>query len=116
MTHLFDPDTTDINAPLADPCAGKHGGAPTSVAAWDAAKLTAGQRRQQILAWLHGRGAGGGTADEFAAEFDLTPNSISGRFSELAKQHLIRRATSSGKPVTRPARSGTAAQVWVGNR
>lgn len=98
---------------VADPCAGKHGGAETSVAAWDAAAPHAESDCQQVLNWLGTCATLGLTADEFAIAVGKPLNAVSGRFSQLkARGLIVARAKNDGQD-KRATRTGSLAQAYV---
>lgn len=66
--------------------------APTSKEAYKRLKPHLGEQQAQVLAWLRDRGEEGGTAKEFARAILKELNKVSGRFSELAAQGLIRKS------------------------
>ena len=79
---LFDPE--DV-APIscADPCARKHAGAETSIAAHERVAPHKHQVAERILAAVQARGDAGATVHELAADLGKFPSSISGRLTEL---------------------------------
>lgn len=79
---------------------------PTSRDAWHGKTNTA-EQREKVLARVGQAGAAGITLDELAAEWSVSPNTISGRFTELAAGGLLRRTTRR-----RATRSGASAVVW----
>jgi len=92
---------------LFDICAKKHGGNPESAEAHKAIRGSIHAQREQVYAvikqWTN---RGGITVDEYAESRRTTPNAISGRFSELARDGRIVKA---GR---RKTRSGCSAAVW----
>jgi hypothetical protein len=66
-----------------DPCARKHGGAETSIAAHDRVRPYKRQIYSRILAVVRARGPAGATVHELAAALQTYPSSISGRLTEL---------------------------------
>lgn len=102
---LFDP------VPAADPCASRHGGNPFSEAAY--ANTDAAGDCRLILDMIRAAGSVGLTCDEVSAKLDRPPNSISGRFTQLAAAGLIVRAGPADKVERRPTRTGSMAAVWV---
>lgn len=88
-----------------DICEARHGGAPTSVEA------NPTQERKRILVdrcFGYIMEHGSATVDELSAAFNLTPNVISGRISEMKRAGILR---ESGE--RRPTRSGRNAAVIV---
>ncbi len=62
--------------------------------------------RQDVLDAITSAGSYGITVDELSEKWDVPPNAISGRFTELAKEGAIERI---GR---RKTRTGNAAGVW----
>ncbi len=74
------PSYDHFNKPV-DPCAGKHGGAETSVEAFERANITGDL--EAALRFIRNTGEHGATAKEFAASLGKTINQVSGRFTTL---------------------------------
>lgn len=70
-----------------DPCAAKHGGARGSEEAFETATLGASEHRQQILALIRAKGRL--TLKEYCEVYNVTPNQVSGRFTDLRRAGLI---------------------------
>lgn len=87
----------------------RHKGAETSVKAHKRIRSGLQARREAIYASIksYGIATNGITVDELAYFWKTTPNAISGRFSELARDGRIK------KIGTRKTRSGCSAAVWV---
>lgn len=66
--------------------------APTSKEAYKRLKPHLADQQAQVLAWLREKGAEGGTSKEWARHVGKPLNSVSGRFSELHEQGLIRKS------------------------
>jgi hypothetical protein len=94
--------------PESDITARKHGGNPQSVEAHKRIRKGLSARREAVYEWIEAAGKRGITVDEMAVWMNDTPNAISGRFSELARNGRIIR---SGR--TRKTRSGCSAVVWI---
>jgi hypothetical protein len=90
----------------ADICANRHKGAETSVGAHKRIRGSTSERREAVYAMIKWYNLSGLTVDELAAAWETTPNAISGRFSELARDSRIE------KHGTRKTRSGCSAAVW----
>ena len=91
-------------------CANRHKGSETSVAAHKRIRGGLQARREAVYREIeihtgHPR-PNGLTCDELAELWDISPNTISGRFTDLA---LAGRIEKCGK---RPTRSGCMAAVW----
>jgi DNA-binding transcriptional ArsR family regulator len=95
-----------VNQAIADPCARKHGGSETSVAAHRTSAVHAESDRLEILQLLHDR-SNGLTCDEYAELTNRPPNAVSGRFSELRDKGAI---VDSGE--RRRTRALCSAKVW----
>jgi predicted ArsR family transcriptional regulator len=73
-----------------DPTRHRHGMDPESHAAWLAGvKPTLSQRRRAVLAAIAAHHERGLTCDELAVQWGVSPNQISGRFTELKARGLI---------------------------
>lgn len=81
---------SDAALPLWDVCARRHGGNVESRAARIACRVS--EQRDKVLAAVEAAGAQGVTCHELAAAWGVTPNTISGRFSELKATGHIRKA------------------------
>lgn len=77
-------------AELADHSRGRD--APESQGAYERVRPSIGDEQARILAWLRDRGDKGGTAREYALHAGKPLHAVSGRFSELAHDGLIRKA------------------------
>ena len=88
-----------------DVCASRHHGNEQSVAAHHDTTI----QRQRVLEAIKAAGANGITCDELSAKWGVGQNSISGRFSSLSHDLMIRKIS------TRPTRSGKQAAVYVAN-
>jgi hypothetical protein len=89
-----------------DITAGKHGGALTSVAAHKRIRGGLSARCEAVYSMIKECHVTGLTCDSLADFWNVNPNSISGRFSELARDGRIER---KGR---RKTRSGCYASVW----
>jgi hypothetical protein len=98
----------DYNAGLqeSDTCANRHKGAPTSVQAHKRIRGGLSARREAVYSMIKECHLTGLTCDSLADFWKINPNSISGRFSELARDGRIE------KFGTRKTRSGCPAAVW----
>jgi hypothetical protein len=106
---LFPYDPDQLPAAPRDPTAGKHGGAPESIAAWEQQKQHLAADQAAVLELIREAGANGMTSKEIAARLGKPLHAISGRLTELAHWEggaLIRR---NGEQ----RRDGAA--VWVAN-
>lgn len=86
MKSLF-PQFDHQNKP-PDPTAGKHGGAETSVEAYDRANINGDLAA--ALGFIRDQKSHGATAKEFAAHLGKSLNAVSGRFTTLKELELIR--------------------------
>lgn len=85
-----------------DPCARKHGGNEQSEEAWRTARISLCDSRRRVLHSVKCAGFTGATSKEIARDLNVPLNTISGRFSELKRMHMIRRRTDTrGKTITR---------------
>lgn len=91
---------------LFDVCARKHGGNPESIEAHKTIRGALPALREAVYHQIKESGEYGRTVDEYCAMWDETPNAISGRFSELARDGRI---VKIGR---RKTRSGCSASVW----
>lgn len=98
---LFDRGSTDITAR-------KHGGNPESAAAHRKIAESKAESRNRVLAFAVSRGALGITTDEVAEHFNVPPNAVSGRISELK---VLGKLIPTDR--RRPTRSGCSARVLV---
>jgi DNA-binding transcriptional ArsR family regulator len=73
---------------MSDITANRHKGAATSVEAHDRIKKTLPRQRAAVLALYRARPSGY-TVHEVAEKFNVSPNVISGRLSELKKSGLL---------------------------
>ena len=94
-----------------DICKNNHGGADTSMSAWESAKQGASNMRQKIRRLIASAGYCGKTCEEVELELGIKHQTASARISELRRDGLIvygeqRRATSSG----------SSARVYLTNR
>jgi hypothetical protein len=89
-----------------DICANRHKGARTSVEAHKRIRGGLQARREAVYAMIEKSWSRGITLDEVAFLTDTTPNAISGRFTELARDGRI---VKCGR---RKTRSGCSAVVW----
>jgi hypothetical protein len=108
MQRLEPRDLT--SAPLDDVTRNRHGGNTYSELANIAISGDAGskeRRRAAVLAFIVSKGDYGSTVDECSAAFNLPPNVISGRFTELKKAQEIESAERE-----RLTRLGSLAGVW----
>lgn len=92
-----------------DVCSKKHGGNPESESAQEGRKGKAAAQRARVIEAIRASGARGLTVDELAASWNVAPNAISGRFTELK---ALGKITKAG---TRKTRSGSRAGVYVCN-
>lgn len=89
--------------PSADVCTSRHHGAETSVEAFKSTPESTRQRqRDDVLAYVRGRGAFGATCEETSIKLGIPYTAASARFTELQRLGLItygvaRRATTHGK-------------------
>ena len=89
--------------PNADLCTSRHRGADTSVEAFQTTSEDVRQRqRDQVLAYVKGRGAAGATCEETSIAMKIPYTAASARFTELSKLQKIgfgdeRRKTTHGK-------------------
>lgn len=74
---------------MNDICEGKHGGAFTSQQAFERAKPTLAQSRQDVLLAVEMSLDHGITAKEYADKSGKPLNAVSGRFTELARDGWI---------------------------
>lgn len=84
MPNLFDYMTGDITA-------NRHGGAPTSVEAFESIKGKLPEARREVLEFIASRGDYGATVHEVAEHFGKGVNAVSGRISELLRDGDARR-------------------------
>lgn len=80
----------------------------TSRRAAKQAKAKAPTEREKVLAYFRKQGERGATDDECQQALGMDPSTQRPRRVELWRARLV-----VGTPVTRPTRSGRAAQVWV---
>jgi hypothetical protein len=85
----------------ADPCAGHHHGAETSVAAHERVRPHKRQSYSRILDALRARGPAGGTVHEIAADLGKPDNHISGRLFELRRALVLTFLYDQGAVVKR---------------
>lgn len=78
---------------MIDICANKHGGDLFSVMAFDRIKANLTKARREVLAAIERSGDKGLTCAECAQVLGRGMNAISGRFTELKRDGLIRRST-----------------------
>ncbi len=89
--------------PAADVCTSRHHGADTSVQAFKSTPESTRQRqRDEVLAYVRGRGAAGATCEETSIALKIPYTAASARFTELQRlEHIgfgeMRRATTHGK-------------------
>lgn len=102
---LFDAPTPRPPASDADPCERRHGGNDNSREAFEA--CNAKVQRERVHAAIAAAGDAGLTVDELSARWEVPPNSISGRFSELKRAGRI---AACGR---RPTRSGSTATAYL---
>jgi DNA-binding transcriptional regulator YhcF (GntR family) len=76
---------------VGDITANRHGGNPESEAAYRRIVGSLRPRARQVLAEIEGAGEEGLTTRELAAKWRVGMNVVSGRFSELKKQEMIRK-------------------------
>ena len=93
-------------AKMPDICARKHGGSPESVEAHKTIRGGLHAQRERVYAEIRSESDQGLTVDECAVVMSTTPNAISGRFSELARDGRIQKIGQ------RKTRSGCWAAVW----
>lgn len=117
MSHqprLFDtgPDQRpQFDFTLPDVCANKHGGNENSAAAYaDTPQRKRDADRETIIGLARAAGPEGITCEEACDAMKTTPNVISGRFSELVRDGVLKR---DGK---RRTRSGCWAAVHVSHQ
>jgi FixJ family two-component response regulator len=93
---------------MKDITANRHQGADTSVQAFRQIRETLSERQQKVLTAIERADpAKGLTCDELAHDLNVSPNQISGRFTELKKRRLIR---SIGRRLTA---QGCTARAYV---
>lgn len=96
MRSLFDlpaPAPALPSSPLlADVCEAKHLGNAESQVAFASVQPSTGKTRQDILAWL--KRVRRGSPKEYAVAANRPLNTISGRWSELKRDGLIRPANT----------------------
>lgn len=93
---------------MSDITRNRHQGADTSILAYHSAvQPTLPQRRAAVLHEVELAGERGLTCDELAHAWNVSPNQISGRFTELKKLGLIR---SIGR---RQTANGCTARAYV---
>lgn len=89
-----------MNTTPTDITANKHGGNSESVLAQSRRKHGANAQRERVFRAIRERGTDGLTVHELAETWGVTPNAISGRFSELKADGRIEkvgtRANSNG--------------------
>lgn len=91
QTDLFRRDIT----------ANRHGGSPESRDAFERIRHEIPDARLRVLMEIQARPLGGMTCKELAAFWDVDMNVVSGRFSELKRDGMIRRLYDNGDPVRR---------------
>ena len=96
----------DNNAQEDDVTRNRHGGNPESIEANNSRQHKARQRAL-VYAAIVTTGKYGMTVDELSASWNVPPNQISGRFSELKRDCLVE------KVGTRRTRGGNPAGVCV---
>lgn len=90
-----------------------HNGTPTSRQAAKDAKPDASKMRQKVLDTIASRGAWGATDEEIQLLTGMNPSTVRPRRGELVKKGKVWKALDhEGKPMRRPTRSGSSAQVW----
>jgi hypothetical protein len=89
-----------------DPSERKHGGSPTSAAAWTAPGKTT--LREQVYGFVLSRGLKGATLHEACLALGKPANSLSGRFFELVQAGRLIRTDR-----TRPSPSGCQEAVYI---
>lgn len=98
----------DIERTEKDICAGRHGGADTSVQADK--RVRKDKDRQLILCYIRAAGSFGMTLDELSIVLEKEQSRISGRVTELRTVYPPS-IVDSGK--RRKTRSGSMARVYV---
>lgn len=91
-----------------DICAGRHGGAETSVEANKAVRKE--KDRELIYGYIQEARHYGHTLDELSVLLDRPPNAISGRLTELRVAGMI-----CISDLTRKTRTGSRARVYITN-
>ena len=79
---------------MSDICQNKHGGVRESIAAYEAALPTMAESRKQVLDAIR-NARNGLTSKEYAELTQRQLNTVSGRFSELARDGWIERANET---------------------
>lgn len=74
-----------------DICANRHQGNPESQAAFDRVATSLPAARKRVFEHIQSRGLDGATAQECADAFGIPIHKVSGRFSELKRDGLIRK-------------------------
>jgi len=93
-----------------DICSNKHGGDLFSVMAFDRIKAHLSKARREVLDAIAQAGDRGLTCAECAQVLGRGMNAISGRFTELKRDGLIRRSTEQPE---RPGPTGGAGKIYV---
>lgn len=94
-----------------DICRNNHGGNPES----EQANLAVNKEKWQeaVYQFALAQGERGITADEAQVHFDVGPNTVAPRLTELKKAGRLERLVKDGKNVCRKTRAGVGAGVYV---
>ena len=82
---------------VRDVCAGRHGGNPESVAAFERVAPTLNETRAAILEFARSRKTAGVTVHDVCKHFGKTPNEVSGRLTELKSEEFGFALRDSGR-------------------
>ena len=96
---LYPPLEADLVA--RDPCAGRHGGAPTSMAAHARVRPHKRQTHETIVALVRARGVQGMALPEIAEALGKDRSAISGRLTELRALGRLVHLVDGGRVVRR---------------
>lgn len=86
---LFPPFDHHAQQPAPDICAGRHGGADTSVEAHERSQAEHAHDWAAVLAYIRQCGTEGATSKQVALHLGKPLNCVSGRCSELIAAQLI---------------------------
>lgn len=96
-----------IESPAYDVTATRHGGNTESVKAHKRIASVKASSRQKVYEYALSRGLVGVTTDEVAEEFEVSPNVVSGRMTELKALGLLVKTD-----ILRKTNSGCSARVF----